>query len=102
MCRTSRNCSPDSIGEVHHRKKRQSATIAKQAYPSVFDRVRRLRFLMAVTWVVLLIGTAVATLAKGRLGYYNQYGLTVFAPFALAIGIAALVLAALLGRKKLE
>jgi len=55
---------------------------------------------MVVTPVFLLIGTAVATLAKGRLAYYNQYGLTVFAPFALAIGLAG-VLAALLRWKKL-
>jgi hypothetical protein len=61
------NCSPDSIGEVHHHKKRQSATVAKPACLSVFDRVRRLRFLMAVIPVVLLIGTPVATMAKGGL-----------------------------------
>lgn len=54
---------------------------------------------MAVISVVLVTGTAVATLAKGRLGYYNQYGLTAFAPFALAIGLTALVLAGLLGWK---
>jgi hypothetical protein len=54
---------------------------------------------MLVLSSLLVIGTGVATLAKGRLGYYNHWGLTVYAPFTIVVGLGFFLLV-LLRRKK--
>jgi hypothetical protein len=46
----------------------------------------RLLFPMMGVLSLLVIGTGVATLLKGRLGYYNYKHLIVFAPFAIVVG----------------
>ena len=56
---------------------------------------------MFVILTLLFISSVVATIAKGRLVYYNYWGLTVFTPFALAIALA-LLLVGLLRWKKLN
>lgn len=40
---------------------------------------------------LLVIGTGIATLSKGRLGYYNYKRLIVFAPFAIVVGACFLL-----------
>ena len=46
--------------------------------------------------VVLMIAQAAAVLMRGELTYDNAYQLPVFAPFAILIGVLALVLLAVL------
>jgi hypothetical protein len=46
---------------------------------------------MFVMLTLSLLSVAVATITKGRLGYYNYFGLTVFAPFAIAIALGLLL-----------
>jgi hypothetical protein len=71
--------------EVHHHKHRP---IKEHNRPtSIFDQMRRLTYLVLLIMSLLVIGVGVATLAKGRLGYYNYQHLTVFAPFAIVVGL---------------
>jgi len=39
---------------------------------------------------LLVISKGITTLASGRLGYYNFQHLTVFAPFAIVVGMGLL------------
>jgi hypothetical protein len=55
-----------------------------------------------VVSAVLVISTGVATLAKGRLGYRNYLGLTVFVPFAIVLGLVLLFVLLLRRTKSLE
>jgi hypothetical protein len=54
---------------------------------------------MFVILTLLLLGGAVATITRGRLGYYNHWGLTVFAPFAIAIALGLLLVGLLRWKK---
>ena len=69
---------------MHHHKHRP---IHEHKHPvSVFVLMYRLLFPVMGILGLLVIATGVATLAKGRLGYYNYQHLTVFAPFAIVVG----------------
>ena len=57
---------------------------------------------MFVLSALLVISTGVATLAKGRLGYYNYWGLAVFAPFAIVVGLGFLLVVLLRWKKSLR
>jgi hypothetical protein len=51
---------------------------------------------VVVVMVLMMIAEAVAVLMRGELMYPNAYGLHVFAPFAILIGVLGLVLLAIL------
>jgi hypothetical protein len=55
----------------------------------VLERLRRLSLPMLAVASLLVIGSGVVTLANGRLGYYNYAHLTVYAPFAILIGLVS-------------
>jgi hypothetical protein len=46
---------------------------------------------MFVILTLSILSFAVATINKGRLAYHNYFGLTVFAPFAIAIALGGLL-----------
>jgi hypothetical protein len=77
------------IEKVHHHKHRPIRE-HKRPIP-VFGMMYRLLFPVMGVLSLLVIGTGLATLAKGRLGYYNYRHLVVFAPFAVVIGILFVV-----------
>jgi hypothetical protein len=64
--------------------------------------MRRLQYLMPAMLSLLIIGIGVATLAKGRLGYINYHGLTVYAPFAIVVGLLGLLVTALRGNRSIH
>jgi hypothetical protein len=73
---------------MHHHKHRP---IKEYRHPiSVFGRMYRLAYLVTVLLSLLVIGTGVTTLARGRLGYYNYRHLIVFAPFSVVVGLGFL------------
>jgi len=59
-------------------------------------RFTRFAGTVMVVMVVLMIAQAAAVLMRGELTYDNAYQLPVFAPFAILIGVLALVLLAVL------
>jgi uncharacterized membrane protein len=54
----------------------------------------RLAGTVVVFMVLVMIAEAVSALMRGELMYRNAYGLQVFAPFAILIGVLGLVLLA--------
>jgi hypothetical protein len=50
---------------------------------------------MLAVMSLLVIGSGVMALAKGRLGYYNYAHLAIYAPFAILVGSAFLLVAIL-------
>ena len=62
--------------------------------PSGPDSLRgRRRRLFTIVLAAVLIAGGVYTLGRGELAYHNYWGGTVFAPFAIAIGVLLLLLA---------
>jgi len=61
-----------------------------------FTRFAGTVMVVMVVMVVLMIAQAAAVLMRGELTYDNAYQLAVFAPFAILIGLLALVLLAVL------
>ena len=56
--------------------------------PTLLGRFRDFRFLILELLFLLIVATGFTTLAGGRQAYYNNYGLPVFAPYAILIGLA--------------
>jgi len=83
---------------VHQHKKRKLSAHTP-GHVSIFDRIRQQKYPMLAVLSLLVISSGVATLAKGRLGYYNHYGLTVYAPFAIVVGLGFLLVVLLLWKK---
>jgi hypothetical protein len=89
------------IDRVHHHKHRP---IREHTHPvSIFSQFRRLAiFPVLVLLAFLVVSKGVTTLAGGRLGYYNFQHLTVFAPYAIVVGMVVLwVLPALWKKAKI-
>ena len=59
--------------------------------PTIFQRMWRIQRVMAVITFLLIAGIGLATLAQGKLIYYNYRRLAVFAPFAIFIGALGLL-----------
>jgi hypothetical protein len=70
-----------------------------QGQASILGRIRRQRYSIFAMLSLLVISTGMATLAKGRLGYYNYRGLTVYAPFAIVVGLRFLLVALMRWKK---
>jgi len=82
---------------VHHHKHRP---VHEYKHPvSVFALMYRLLLPVFLILSLLVIGTGLTTLAKGRLGYYNYRHLIVFAPFAVVVGIGFLLWTFLMWRR---
>ncbi len=65
----------------------------------MFARMYRLVYLVFLILSLLVIGTGLTTLARGRLGYYNYRHLIVFAPFAVVVGVGFLLWTFLMWRR---
>jgi hypothetical protein len=77
-----------------HRHKRRAVAHTQES-ASGLERLRRLSLPMLAVMSLLVIGSGVMALAKGRLGYYNYAHLAIYAPFAILVGSAFLLVAIL-------
>jgi hypothetical protein len=77
-----------------HRHKRK-AIAQTQGRAGGLERLRRLSLPMLAAMALLIVGSGVTALVNGRLGYYNYAHLVVYAPFAILVGLAFLLVAIL-------
>ena len=76
---------------VRVQRYRQSLRPATASPTSAFRREQFIRALLSFLAVLLILG-AIHTLRTGGIGYRNYWGGTIFAPVAIAIGVAILLL----------